>query len=197
MLDHELVASTDWRDFSTDFRVGALAESFDEIGNYQHTYAINSTAIDDPRLTEVLIPNDVAFEQFERATHFKLIDSNNDNFEEVFQDSVQPEAEIYSAPAPRVTRKPPDYESKRRCLVWLPVQVVKQTYQATTQFAKMAMSTHLHRFFRSLYPMLNHPPRNEDLYMDEIFSDTPCIETVALKPCSLAKGLHMLLMHLV
>jgi hypothetical protein len=47
-------------------------------------------------------------------------------------------------PSPRViVPKAPDYEAMRPFLGWLPTDIVKATFERTTQYARMPMSTFL------------------------------------------------------
>ena len=79
--------------------------------------------------------------------------------------------------APRiVTTKEPNYETMRPLFAWLPVSIIKETFARTTQMARMPMSETLRNFFRSPYPAMNIPRRNEPVATDTIYSDTPAVD---------------------
>jgi hypothetical protein len=84
------------------------------------------------------------------------------------------ERDITAAPR-TVNRKPPDYTSLRPLFGWLPVDIIKKTFEVTTQYARLPMSTHLKKAFRSPFPAANVHRRNEPVATDKIVSDTPAI----------------------
>ena len=78
---------------------------------------------------------------------------------------------------PRVTKQRPlDWEKLRKYFAWLPKGVVEKTFKATTQLARIPMSTHLQRHYRSPFPALNVQRRNEALATDTVYADVPDIE---------------------
>ena len=75
----------------------------------------------------------------------------------------------------KVKPHPIDYESLRPKFGWLPTDIIKRTWDTTTQFYRMPMSTHLKKTYKSPFPALNVHCRNEDLATDYIYSDTPAV----------------------
>ena len=73
-------------------------------------------------------------------------------------------------------RKPPDYNALRPQFGWLPVDIIKKTFEATTQFARLPISTHLKERFKSPFPACNVLRRNENVATDTIFADVPAID---------------------
>jgi hypothetical protein len=63
----------------------------------------------------------------------------------------------------------------------LSANVIKKTYDATTQYAHIPMSTLLTKHFKSPHPALNVPRRQELLTTDTIFSDTPAVDSDVIK----------------
>ena len=49
-------------------------------------------------------------------------------------------------------------------------------FNAATQYITAPMSTHLTRYFRSPFPALNIPRRQESVAADTIYADTPAID---------------------
>ena len=68
-----------------------------------------------------------------------------------------------------------DYEKFRPRLLWSPLDVVRKTFENTTQFACAHAGTRLKRFFQSPFPALHHPRRAEDVATDTVYADTPAI----------------------
>ena len=80
--------------------------------------------------------------------------------------SVAPGSFVYELAGHDVKAKPPDYEALRPRLGWLPLDIVKQTLQSTTQHARIPMATLLKKHFKSPFPALNVFCRNEPVAMD-------------------------------
>ncbi|KAG7358362.1 hypothetical protein IV203_014950 [Nitzschia inconspicua] len=70
-----------------------------------------------------------------------------------------------------------DYESVRPMLGWQSIEVIKRTFEATTQFVTIPMSNVLRKTFRSPNPAANVLRRPEDVAMDTVFSDVPAIDS--------------------
>jgi hypothetical protein len=87
-------------------------------------------------------------------------------------------AEIMSPLKPRMTQPGEiDYESKRKYFAHLPTSVVKATFKHTTQNMRLLPSTYLHKMFKSQNPSANLKQRDEADSTDQIFSDTPAINS--------------------
>jgi hypothetical protein len=67
----------------------------------------------------------------------------------------------------------PDYEATRAFLGWSPLDVIKHTFAATTQYGRLSVSTLLKQRFKSPFPAMNVRRRSEAVATDTIFSDTP------------------------
>jgi len=72
-----------------------------------------------------------------------------------------------------------DYEKYRSRMLWLPLDIVKKTFAKTTQYARAPAGVRLKQFFKSPFPALNHPRRDEDVATDTVYSDTPAIDNGA------------------
>ena len=75
-----------------------------------------------------------------------------------------------------ITRAPPDYGSLRPFFGWLPTDIIKRTFNCTTQYACTPMSTILKKHYKSPYPAFNVRRHDESVATDTIFSDTPAID---------------------
>ena len=76
----------------------------------------------------------------------------------------------------RVTPSTPDYEKQRPLFGWLPVDTIKRTYDLTTQYGRIPMSTILKKRYKAPNPALNVYRRDESVATDTFFSDTPAID---------------------
>ena len=76
-----------------------------------------------------------------------------------------------------VTAREPDYEVLRPCFGWAPLDVIKKTFAATTQFARNTYRLPFRKHFKSRFPALNVHRRRENVATDTIFSDTPAIDS--------------------
>ena len=72
--------------------------------------------------------------------------------------------------------QPNDYDALRPFFAWFPVDTIKRTFEVTTQHARISGSTLLKKHFKSPFPALNVPRRNEQDATDFVYSDTPAVE---------------------
>jgi hypothetical protein len=70
-----------------------------------------------------------------------------------------------------------DYEAVRPMLGWQPIDVIKRTFEATTQFVKIPMSNVLRKTFRTPNPAVNILRRPEAVATDTVFSDVPAVDS--------------------
>ena len=59
---------------------------------------------------------------------------------------------------------------------WLPKIVVQKTFDCTIQLARIPMSVHLQRHFKSPFPALNVNRRDKPIATDTVYADTLDIE---------------------
>ena len=71
---------------------------------------------------------------------------------------------------------PQDYAALQPLFSWLPVDVIKHTFENTTQMCVMPATTHLFKRYKTPYPAANLRRRNEDDASDAIYSNTPAID---------------------
>lgn len=82
-------------------------------------------------------------------------------------------APVYSAMLHEVQRKPLDFEALQSFFGWLRTNLIRKTFEQTTQHARLPACTHLEHFFKSSFQALNHPRQNEDVAT--LYCDTPAI----------------------
>ena len=72
-----------------------------------------------------------------------------------------------------VSKATPNLEALRPNFGWLPIERIKKTIQATTQFARNAPRYPFRKHYRTRWPAANVDRWNEDVATDTFFSDTP------------------------
>ena len=86
---------------------------------------------------------------------------------------IQPLFEVHER---KTVPQEPNYEALRPYFLWLPLDTIKRTFAATTQFARNSVSFPMRKHFKSRFPALNVRRRNEPVATDTIFSDVPAID---------------------
>jgi hypothetical protein len=76
----------------------------------------------------------------------------------------------------KVLEAPHDYDALCPRFTWLPTEIIKKTFEVTTQYARMPLNTVLHKCFKSPYPVVNVRRRDEAVATDTIQSDVPAID---------------------
>jgi hypothetical protein len=71
---------------------------------------------------------------------------------------------------------PHDYDALCPRFAWLPTNIIKKTFEVTTQYARMPLNTILCKLFKSPNPAVNVRCRDEPAAMDTIQSDVPAID---------------------
>ena len=87
------------------------------------------------------------------------------------------DAETVEAAPKFIKTSEPDYGQLRPRFGWMSRDIIKKTFEATTQLARMPMSTILKKRYKSPNPGLNVRPRDEPVATDGIYSDTPAIDS--------------------
>ncbi len=78
-----------------------------------------------------------------------------------------------------IKHKEPDYEVLRPRFGWLPVNVIKKTFEKTTQFGRNALRLPFRQHFKSRFPALNVRRRSEPVATETFFADTQTIDNGA------------------
>ena len=83
----------------------------------------------------------------------------------------------FKSSSPTSKKKPPDYEALRPFFLNTSVDVIKRTFEATTQYARTNIGgLQLKKTFKTPFPACNVHRRNEAVATDTIYSDTPAID---------------------
>jgi hypothetical protein len=80
--------------------------------------------------------------------------------------------------------KDADYERYQPFLGWKPLEIIKKTFEATTQFAGISFNLQppLKRQYESCFPSLNKPRLNEMFCTDTWFGTTPALGGLHMCP---------------
>ena len=78
--------------------------------------------------------------------------------------------------AREVHTREPDYIALRPHFGYTSEDIVKRTFQATTQLGRLSSATHLKRQYQSPNPALNVHRHNEPIATDTVYADTPAID---------------------
>ena len=152
VLDNTIDDDETWFDAITDLSTNSISPLFHACGNYRHCQAVHfhDAAVSDPHLGNGLLPNvPYLYKVFE-------------------QDFTPHEWETVS--------REPDYTSFIPNFGWQPVDIIKHTFAATTQYARIPMSTHLTRHFKAPFPALNVHRRQEAVATDTVYADVPAVD---------------------
>jgi len=86
---------------------------------------------------------------------------------------------VYKSNAHKIKAHAPDYKALCPMFGWLPLDIIQHTFEVTTQYACLPMSTLLKKRYKSPFPALNVHRHDEPIATDTIYSDTPVIDSGA------------------
>ena len=155
VLDHDPDDDEEWYDAVTRLEADPHMNLFDEFGNYRKRVIIQEA--------------EIFFDTQETSATY-----DDTTLEEVIQDCI---GHAYTVKNHQINRQTPDYEALRPLFGWLPTDVIKRTFAATTQFARMPMSAVLQKHYKSPFPACNIHRRNESVATDTVYSDTPAVDS--------------------
>ncbi len=72
--------------------------------------------------------------------------------------------------------KEPNYEALRPCIAWAPLDIIKRTFSATTQYARNVYHLPFRKHFKSRFPALNVHRHQEPVATNTVYADTPAID---------------------
>ena len=150
VLDNEIDDNENWFDAVSDFPDANSNQLFDLQGNYRHSHAVHRIDINSPHLEDGLLPTCPQL--------FDVYDAKITNTE---QD---------------ITPKEPKYSSCIPNFAWQSAEVVKRTFEATTQYIWLPVSTHLTRHFKSPFPALNVKRREESVATNTVYADVSAVD---------------------
>ena len=167
----DVTKSPDTRDMTPEW---PIHENFNQFGEYIDRYVVTFTDISDPILEEQILPSQL---MFRRAEHMPVVKAEEDDPVKLVDGEFPLESPLQQ---PRLVSKvEPDYEELRPFFAYQPVEAVKHTWLNSTQFARIPMSTHLKRHFKSPFPAHNVHRRNEPIATDTVYSNTPAVDNGA------------------
>jgi hypothetical protein len=76
----------------------------------------------------------------------------------------------------KISEAPRDYNALRPHFAWLPTNIIKKTFEVTTQYARMPLNTILCKRFKSPNPVVNVQQCDEPIATDTIQSNVPAID---------------------
>ena len=178
VLDHDPLEHENWADAICDLEADPTTNLFDEFGDYrkriivQHAqYFVRQDGTDLQDVMDQCIyhahatqsSESIFYDAFEHLTDLPHIPPDD------------PSAN--STPNPRViTTHAPDYQQLRPFFGWLSTDIIKKTFQKTTQLACLPTGTTLlKRSFKSSNPAMNVSRCNEAVACDIVYADVPTI----------------------
>jgi hypothetical protein len=171
VLDHDMKEDEQWGE------VPELESSFDEFGDYKHRIIVQHLAYfqrQDGDLLDDVIDQCVLDAQTSQVMH--VAESYVVHELELglaTQDKSHPEPTLS---APKITnRRAPDYDKLRPFFGWTGPDIIKKTFEHTTQYARLPTGTTLKKAYKSPNPALNVYRRQEDVACDIVYSDVPAI----------------------
>jgi len=90
-----------------------------------------------------------------------------------------PALDIHESYAHEINKWAPDYQALMPMFGWLLADVIKQTFEVTTQYACLPMSTLLKKQYKSPFPALNVHRRDEPVSTDTIYFDAMAVDSGA------------------
>ena len=73
-------------------------------------------------------------------------------------------------------KQAPEYAKMQPFFSWLPVKVIKKTFESTTQYARTPASAVLYKYYKAPCPALNMLRRDEPVAIDTVYCNTPAID---------------------
>ena len=171
-----------WFDAVSDIAQDPNADRFDEVGDYRFRVTVQHAAFFHRHSTDAL--DDV----IDRCIFHSQVSSTSPQFYDAYEteindtndnDSFDPDQFNVTLDPRTVAYKPPDYSLLRPFFGWLSTDIIKQTFEHTTQYARLPSGTLLKRAFRSSNPALNVIRRNESVACDVVYSDVPAVDNGA------------------
>ena len=168
-----------WFDSVSDIEPDPNMQRFDEVGDYRHRVTVQHADFFHRRTT-----ND--FEDvIDRCIYHSQVATSPPKFYDAYEVDVNGDADedefdpsqFHLKVDPRtVAYKAPDFSLLRPFFGWLSTDVIKKTFEHTTQYARLPSGTLLKRAFRSSNPALNVLRRNESVACDVVYANVPAVD---------------------
>ncbi len=176
-LDHDLANEDDWFDTFQEPNEDTVDNVTDATGNYLHR-EVNKQFLD----TFIAVNKRELRSDKDLRAELEFIDRGKDNPSNEVDTSSKKKEKTDDAtteqqdPGRKITKDPVDYEKYESNFLFVPKNLIKKTFENTTQFARMPMSDTLKKAYRSPFPACNIHRRNEPVATDTVYSDTPAID---------------------
>jgi hypothetical protein len=122
-------------------------------------------------------PTNQLFDQFGNYRHRTIVNQHV-LVPSVLENHVLPSRDfLYQVHERTIQPATIDFASYRPYFAWLPTDIIKKTFENTTQHASLPMSTYMKRQYRSPFPALNVHRRDESVATDTVYSDMPAIDS--------------------
>ena len=158
LLPHVIMsADTDWDPSILDYEQDEVEEWFNAMEDL-------------PKL-----PPDPLFDEYGDYRHTHIVT------QAIMTDPILEKAVITDLPSvfqlysQEVKSREVDYESYAPKFAWLPVDIIKKTFEATTQYYRMPMGTHLKKWYKSPFSACNVHRQDVPVATDTVYADTPAI----------------------
>ena len=76
----------------------------------------------------------------------------------------------------KVTRNKPDYETMWSLCGWLPIDIIKKTFQLTTQYTRTPTSVIFKKHYTSLFPAMNVTQVDDPIATYIVYVYTPAVD---------------------
>ena len=160
VLDHNLTDDEQWYDAVSDLQDDPTTNLFDEFGNYR-----NRVTVQESEFFDALDELPGISEEVDHCVMYQLYNVIHQAKQFVFSREV--------------SNREPNFAALRPLFGYLPTDVIKKTFQHTTQYARIPMSTVLKKRYKAANPALNIPQRDEPVATDTVYADTPAVDSGA------------------
>ena len=182
VMDCDLIDQDNWHD-AIDGLDDPNLKRFDEFGNYRQRVTVQYAAYFHRHCSSE--SNDIE-DVIDQCVYDAQSSGDNtiepiifyDAYEHQLDDAEHFDPDTFSLKLdPRtIAHRTPDYSTLRPFFGWLSSDIIKHTFERTTQYARLPSGTLLKRSFKSSNPALNVTRRNESVACDIVYSDVPAID---------------------
>jgi hypothetical protein len=148
---------------------------FDDYGNYRYRIMVqNATSFHRIGQSETM---DDVVDRFIYHTHIHDL-SDDLIFYNTHQQEPEEWEDVLQSPSivsKTITKHDPDYHMLLPLFGWIAPDIIKHTFEHTTQYARIPTGTLLKQTFKSPNSALHVTRRNEAVACDIVYSDTPAI----------------------
>ena len=157
ILDLDIDDDQEWFDAISDDPDCPSSRLFDEYGDYIKRININLTSLEDHVDLCAMYHSSTHVSPIVEAEppddYHEYYDASPVTVENIIQYEVQ-SSNTTSKPI-HVSTSTPDYEKQLPLFAWLPTETIRKTYELTSQYTCLPMSTLLKKRYQSLNPALN------------------------------------------